>query len=421
MPVGRDAAHKPADLLRQAALVAEEALAGFGADGGLRQASSLAFYTLLALIPALLLLTFLLGLVLGGSQSAHQKLTGYLAQMVPGQAERMLEAVAALTRHAGTVGVVNTLVLAWSVTPLVAALREIVRGIFKGRETRSLWLVKLLDLGIGMVTLTSLAAVAAAGVVVHASGAALLRLGGHRFSLGLVLPFLVTTVLVAGLLRLYAPRGVRMAHVLAGALTTATLWFLLRPAFTLFLTFDRSYGLAFGSFKSLFIVVIWIYVSMAILLLGVEVAAACHRGDAVVIKRLLEGRATPAYVGRRNLTLDAPAGHVFFREGEPGDEMYFVLAGTVRILKGDHEIARIGPGSFFGEMTFLLGMERSATAAAAEPCQCVLVHARNFAILMREFPDTLRTMLVEMASRLRDTSAKSRPAETPEPEVSLRS
>ena len=153
------------------------------------------------------------------------------------------------------------------------------------------------------------------------------------------------------LLRVFSPRDVAHGHLMAGALTTSALWFLLRPAFTLFLTYDRNYGLAFGSFKSLFIIVVWIYVSMAVLLLGTEVAAACHRGEAVAIKRLMDGKWIPPFSARRRFLLEAPGGHVFFREGEAGEEMYYVLTGSVAITKGNRDMAVIGAGRFFGEMS----------------------------------------------------------------------
>jgi len=89
------------DRIRHGWMIFQDAFAGFWSNGGLRQASCLAFYTTLALIPALLLLTWILGLVTGESVSAHLKLTLYLSHMVPGQAERVLGEVAALTRHAG--------------------------------------------------------------------------------------------------------------------------------------------------------------------------------------------------------------------------------------------------------------------------------------------------------------------------------
>ena len=78
------------------------------------------------------------------------------------------------------------------------------------------------------------------------------------------------------------------------------------------------------------------------------------------------------------------------------------------IRKGEREIAVIGPGKFFGEMTFLLHINRSATAVALTDCECIVINAHNLDALMREFPDTIREMLVEMAHRLQDTSEIAR-------------
>jgi CRP-like cAMP-binding protein len=52
-------------------------------------------------------------------------------------------------------------------------------------------------------------------------------------------------------------------------------------------------------------------------------------------------------------------------------------------------------------MTFLLGLNRAATAVALEPCRCVIIHSHNFEALLQEFPGIVREMLVEMASRQR--------------------
>jgi len=106
-----------------------------------------------------------------------------------------------------------------------------------------------------------------------------------------------------------------------------------------------------------------------------------------------------------------PAGWEFFREGDSGLDMFYVLAGVVRIHRGGVELARIGQGKFFGEMTFLLGMDRSASATALEPCRCVVIHGENFETLLLEFPGIVRDMLVEMAFRLREQNPSSDPPE----------
>jgi CRP-like cAMP-binding protein len=63
------------------------------------------------------------------------------------------------------------------------------------------------------------------------------------------------------------------------------------------------------------------------------------------------------------------AGQLLFREGEVGNEMYFVLSGRLLISKTvarnvDKVLTRMGPGDFFGEMNLFGGLQRSATVQA---------------------------------------------------------
>ncbi len=59
-------------------------------------------------------------------------------------------------------------------------------------------------------------------------------------------------------------------------------------------------------------------------------------------------------------------GHILFAEGEPGDALYLVTSGAVRLVKssprGEQELAVMGTGDFFGEMALVDQSPRSATA-----------------------------------------------------------
>lgn len=62
-------------------------------------------------------------------------------------------------------------------------------------------------------------------------------------------------------------------------------------------------------------------------------------------------------------------GEVLFREGDRGDELYLIRAGTVVISKPvlgrvEQVLARLGPGEFFGEMSLFDQAPRSATVQA---------------------------------------------------------
>jgi CRP-like cAMP-binding protein len=54
-------------------------------------------------------------------------------------------------------------------------------------------------------------------------------------------------------------------------------------------------------------------------------------------------------------------------EGSLGDALYLVLSGKVEVSKADHPLATLDPGEFFGEMSMLEPVLRSATVTAVEP------------------------------------------------------
>ena len=187
-----------------------------------------------------------------------------------------------------------------------------------------------------------------------------------------------------------------------GALVASLLWFAMRPAFNLFLLYNPGYGFTFGSFKSLFVVIIWIYFSFIAFLIGAEVAASLGRLETALIKTLVEGdRNVPLRIIAKYVKYYEP-GSVIFKEGDPGTEMYSVLKGRVAIRKGATEIAVIPEGKYFGEMSYLLSAPRVVTAVALDAVELVAISHENINKLMNEYPEFVIAMLQELAGRLRE-------------------
>lgn len=74
------------------------------------------------------------------------------------------------------------------------------------------------------------------------------------------------------------------------------------------------------------------------------------------------------------------AGEVVFDEGEEGQAIYIVLEGDVLIIRQEFAdpIARLGPGSFFGELALLDSAPRMAQARAATPCRLAVFFRDDF-------------------------------------------
>ena len=98
------------------------------------------------------------------------------------------------------------------------------------------------------------------------------------------------------------------------------------------------------------------------------------------------------------------AGEVLFREGEPGDRMFVIQAGAVKITKsmaGDQKVlAVLGPGEFLGEMAILNGKPRTATATVVEPVRCLLIDARTLEAMVSKNAEIALRLIKKLARRL---------------------
>ncbi len=77
------------------------------------------------------------------------------------------------------------------------------------------------------------------------------------------------------------------------------------------------------------------------------------------------------------------SGQQLFRYGDPGDKLYIILAGKVRIYRevgsmGEEALAILGPGDVFGEMALLDESPRSAGALAHEACRVLTIAKEAF-------------------------------------------
>lgn len=82
------------------------------------------------------------------------------------------------------------------------------------------------------------------------------------------------------------------------------------------------------------------------------------------------------------------AGEELFREDEPGDGLYLVLAGEIDVVKrtpgGERSLARLGAGGVLGEMSLLTDDVRSATGRALVETAVLRLPATPFRSLLSQ-------------------------------------
>jgi CRP-like cAMP-binding protein len=103
------------------------------------------------------------------------------------------------------------------------------------------------------------------------------------------------------------------------------------------------------------------------------------------------------------------ARQVVFRQGDPGDLMFAILSGHLKVVAHsadgrDTLLSLMRPGEVFGELSVLDGARRSATVTAIAATQVLIIDRRSFLGFLRTSPDTAIHLLGVLAERVRRLS-----------------
>ncbi len=103
-------------------------------------------------------------------------------------------------------------------------------------------------------------------------------------------------------------------------------------------------------------------------------------------------------------------GDIIVREGEETREMFVIQRGAVEIVKqvGGHEVrlALLSRGAFFGEMSLLEGLPRSADARACGATTLVVFRPGSLLLQIRRDPTFAFELLQQMSRRVRELNDK---------------
>ena len=112
-------------------------------------------------------------------------------------------------------------------------------------------------------------------------------------------------------------------------------------------------------------------------------------------RRELAGQLEPVHV---------TAGHILFREGDPGTGLFLVVSGRFRLsVAGDgaeRVLYDVGRGAIIGEMAALTDRPRSATVQAVRDSDLLLLRVSSFATLIERSPALVTGMIRLLADRV---------------------
>jgi len=260
-----------------------QALTKFLEEDSLMVSASIAYHSLLAIFPLLLLLLGMSGLYIRRFELAGN-LSVVLQRYLPVRTDIIMQNLVGISHAYGRIGLLSFLLLLWSSSGVFLPLEKALNRAWSVAEERRWWQSRLLALemafNVGCLILIS-AAFVALGIFFRRRLEA--WMGPSLHSLVVFLYHLVTALSSFALALLMfivvferlPNRPMNLRHALPGAFLTALLWETARGLFTLLLPF-LNYRQVYGSIGVMVSLMTWAYISSAVILFGAQVSRTLY-------------------------------------------------------------------------------------------------------------------------------------------------
>jgi membrane protein len=257
----------------------KEGVEAFIADEALSRGAAIAFYAVTALAPVLYISALLAGLVFG-RQAASGALASYLTRAAGPDGAKLVHAAVtnSLSSQRGFwPNVLGAAILVVTASGLFGEMQTALNAVWRVPSRGSIFARILRDRALSLVLVIALGFLLVGSVLATAAIAAL----GTRIALVLpvgallasLLNFAISFALVAGLFaaiyKILPDKELQWRDVLVGAFGTAVLFELGQSAIGFYLG-RSTIGTAYGAAGSLILLLLWVYYSAQVFLLGAE-------------------------------------------------------------------------------------------------------------------------------------------------------
>lgn len=398
--------------------IIRDAYLNYNGNNDVNQAAAIAFYAILSLIPLLLLTLLTAGYIFSSNLQIQSEIAESIRTIHPFFSEDLLHNLLSLKEKNRLIGGIGSVSLIWLSAMIFGALEKALDMIFRARTHRNLIQSKLL--AIAMIPLGWLVAIISVGVsyvvaVIQKqtmiSNSAIIS-QGYTFVSRYLLPYLLTILFVALLYRIVSKARLSSRGVLGGALIFATLLQAARFFFAWYTAHFSHYDIIFGTMEAVVMLVIWVFYMAIMLLFCAELISSYERRDLILLEEAFLASKKKALKTDERLyskfgRLYSPGAYLF-REGEGGNEMFYILDGQVRIEKKAGQVAKelalLGKGSYLGEMAALINAPRTASAVALTESHIAVVDGSIFRNVLRESEAVSLYMLKEFSHRIKHTN-----------------
>lgn len=246
-------------------------------DHGRDHAAAIAFWIFFSIFPLLLGLFAAAGYFLE-SQAAQARLIELVTETLPGSADLVKGNVEDVVRARGTLGLVGLIGLFWTASSGIGAITRAINRTLGAKRSHPAFLSKvryfLTTVAVSVFLVLSVGVTASLEVLANLDLRALNRLGvepGAIENLAGWLTGLLFAFLTFALVYKVTPYiETRWRQVIPGALLGAAVFELSKRGFLFYLGRVANFEAVYGSLSSIIVLLLWLYVSALVLLLGAE-------------------------------------------------------------------------------------------------------------------------------------------------------
>ena len=275
-------------ILSRPGAFALQVMKAFRANQGLLLAGAVAYYTLLSIVPLLILMVFALSHVIDQTELLAT-VRRVLEHVVPGQGKAVVQELATFLDHREVIGWLLLAIMIFFSSLAFKVLENAISVIFLHRvaERKRHFLVSAL-LPFGYILFIGIALFAGTLVLTQllAIGGEKLVILGHTWSLDglsrliLYLAGVTCEILIISSVYYFMP-GVRisLSHALIGGATAGVLWEIIRHGLAWYFASLSQVNVVYGSLATAIIVLLSLEIAATLLLLGAQVIAEYERFD----------------------------------------------------------------------------------------------------------------------------------------------
>lgn len=389
-------------------------------NGNTNQAAAISLYAILSFIPLFMLTVLLVSSIFGSHPNAQKELIGMIRGFHPFFSDTLLAQLGGVEKKAQLLGWLGIIGLIWSSSMIIGAIETAMNNIFRSHKNRNYIVSKLLAIGmIPMGWLIAITSVLITYIVTFLAKHPLLSEPSlfilpfiHGVLFRFIVPYCLTVIFFTLVYKIIPTERISWGNAFAGAAIFSVLMEIAKHFFTWYVSNFGRYNVIFGSLGAVVILVLWVFYIGLILLFCAELIASYRRRDLILLeKALLQPDVKRMQINERlfrKFGRSYSKGEYIFREGDTSREMYYILAGHIRVSKkegrGTKVLADLGPREYFGEMAALLEAPRTASTYAAEDSDVAIIDADTFHRLIRENEEVSLFMLKEFSNRIRTTS-----------------